>query len=442
MPPNILFLFPDQWRWDWVGYLDRVPVRTPNLNRLADKGVVFTRAFSPAPVCAPCRACLASGRRYDRNPVPSNRYHFPTDTVRTVYRELRDSGYHVMGCGKFDLRKATFDWGLDGRAWIDAYGFSDGIDNEGKYDGTISYQQAPRGPKGPYLKALEEAGFAGAHVDDFNARGREPTLTAPCPLPDDLYCDNWVGQRGLDLLSAAPAGKPWFLQVNFTGPHNPWDIPASLANAYAGTSFPPAVGEGPHPPEAIQAVRENYSAMVTNLDRWVGRYLDVLEARGERDNTVILFSSDHGEMLGDHGLWNKARPQQASSSVPLLIAGPGVRAGVRCDAAVDILDLPATWLDWAAAPLPGDYDSRSLRPFLEQGEALPRDHVTSALGGWRMVVEGSWKLVRNDKADTACLYDLDTDCDDLHDLSTIKPGLKRDLEKRLPPIHPMLEQEA
>jgi arylsulfatase A-like enzyme len=113
-PPNILFLFPDQLRYDFVEPAAGIPVRTPNVKRLAANGVRFTRAVTPAPLCAPARACLASGLEYYRCRVPSNAQNYPLDQP-TVYQLLRGAGYHVMGCGKFDLHKPELDWGLDGK---------------------------------------------------------------------------------------------------------------------------------------------------------------------------------------------------------------------------------------------------------------------------------------------------------------------------------------
>ncbi|MHC5058463.1 MAG: sulfatase-like hydrolase/transferase [Planctomycetota bacterium] len=108
--PNILFLYPDTLRYDWLETCGTVPVRTPNAVRLAGEGVEFTRAVTPSPLCAPARACLASGMEYDRAGVPGNDVNYPLDQA-SLYKLLRDSGYHVMGCGKFDLHKPELDWG-------------------------------------------------------------------------------------------------------------------------------------------------------------------------------------------------------------------------------------------------------------------------------------------------------------------------------------------
>jgi arylsulfatase A-like enzyme len=133
--PNILLVVADQHRFDWIeGHDDSLPLRTPNIGRLQEMGVTFRRATTPSPLCAPARACLATGLDYDSSPVPNNSHDLPPDAA-TYYRYLRDdAGYFVAGVGKFDLHKATFDWNLDGSRLLSEWGLNDGIDNEGKFD--------------------------------------------------------------------------------------------------------------------------------------------------------------------------------------------------------------------------------------------------------------------------------------------------------------------
>jgi len=404
--PNILFLFPDQLRHDWISGNPNIPVKTPNLDRLRQQGTTFTKAVVPSPLCAPCRAALALGVEYPNSPVQGNRENVPLNAP-TFYRHLRDAGYHVLGCGKLDLNKGDCisrkpAWGLDGKKNLQEWGFSDGINNEGKMDGVNSGREKPQGP---YLNFLDQRGLRQAHIDDFAARNK--TSSFATPLPDDAYCDNWIGQNGLDLIDSVPQDKPWFLQVNFTGPHNPWDITESMKTLYDGVQFPAPNSDDDIDPEVHQDVRRNYSAMVENIDRWTGLYLDKLAERGELDNTLIIFSSDHGEMLGDHTLWGKTQPYHPSVSVPLVIAGPNIQH-TTTHLPTTILDLPATFLDYANVPTPESMDSRSLRPFLEGQTETHRDVVFSALHNWKMVFDGRHKYIEG-FADTPQYFDLETD---------------------------------
>ena len=319
--PNLLFLFPDQWRYDWLGTNPAVAVRTPNVDALAARGVRFERAVCASPLCAPSRACLAAGVEYDACGVRGNGEDYPLDKP-TYYRMLRDAGYHVLGCGKFDLHKATEDWGLDGKRLLDEWGFSGGIDNAGKFDAIRSGATEPRDP---YMAYLHAQGLAETHIADFaKRRGLESfSNTEPTPLPDPAYCDNWIAERGLELLREAPADRPWHLQVNFTGPHDPLDATAKMLEGWRDVDrFPEANRNTQFPAAKHREMRQNYSAMCTNIDAWVGRFLEEVERRGELENTLVVFSSDHGEMLGDHDRWRKNVPYQPSAGVPFLMRSP------------------------------------------------------------------------------------------------------------------------
>ncbi|MEA2062147.1 MAG: sulfatase-like hydrolase/transferase [Gemmatimonadota bacterium] len=404
--PNILLFLPDQHRFDWLGSTPEIPVRTPNLDELSRLGVRFTRAFCASPLCAPSRACLASGKEYDRCRVVSNKVDYPIDQT-TFYTILRDSGYHVAGCGKLDLHKASDTWGLEGKHLLKEWGFSDGIDNAGKYDAINSGLEEP---KDPYMAFLHRRGLARIHVKDFRDRGPFQG-TYPTPLPDDAYCDNWLAKNGLNLMKEFPKNTPWFLQVNFTGPHAPMDITSSMTELYEGVDFPQPNRCTGYDEKKHVEIRRNYSAMVENIDRWMGIYLDELDRRGELENTLIVYSSDHGEMLGDHDCWGKKVPYQPSVGIPMIISGCGVSLrGVVSGTPVSLIDLCATFLEFGGIKPRPDMDSRSLKPFLEGRTRTHRDHVYSGLLEWRMVFDGRYKLISG-YGDTGkpILFDLQND---------------------------------
>ena len=390
-PPNLLLLFPDQHRHDWVGATPEIPVRTPNLDRLADRGTTFTNAVCASPLCAPSRACLASGREYDNASVDDNGTNYPLDQT-TYYSLLREAGYHVMGCGKFDLHKPEPTWGIEGQYLLPEWGFSAGIDSAGKWD---AIRWGVEKPTDPYMHHLHTTGRVETHANDFAKRREVGTFLAtfPTPLPDESYCDNWIANNGLRLLREAPPGKPWHLVVNWAGPHEPVDITHSMDPWYKGVDFPQPNRNTQHPAEKHVEIRRNYSAMVENIDRWMGRFIEELEKRGELDNTVVVFSSDHGEMLGDHDLWMKRQPYQASVGVPLVAAGPGTTAQTS-DAPVSVIDITATFLDYAGVRAPSGMDGRSVRPLMEGETKTHREFVLSGMNPWRMIYDGRYKLIR------------------------------------------------
>ncbi|HUQ91904.1 MAG TPA: sulfatase-like hydrolase/transferase [Bryobacteraceae bacterium] len=389
--PNILVIYPDQHRFDWTGANKKLAIQTPHLDQLAKNGVRFTHALVASPLCAPSRACLASGKDYPRCGVRNNGHDYPLDQP-TFYHSLREAGYHVSGCGKMDLHKATLDWGIDGKRFLPEWGFSNGIDNAGKMDAILSGAVEPRDP---YMAYLHRRGLAAMHLEDFRHRSQQNSylFTDPTPLPEEAYCDNWVGANGIELLRAAPHGRPWFLQVNFTGPHNPLDITRRMERLCRKRVFAPADESEKYTPERHSAIRQNYTAMVENIDRWLGMFVEEVRRRGELEHTLIVYSSDHGEMLGDHDLWGKSVPFQPSVCVPLYISGPGVERGVVSDALVSHIDLAATFIDFGLAPRLKDADSLTLRPLLEGKTRTHREFVRSGLDRWRMVFDGRYKLV-------------------------------------------------
>nr|MDO8085355.1 sulfatase-like hydrolase/transferase [Candidatus Sigynarchaeum springense] len=459
--PNILLLFPDQHRGDWMPYPDdvlarfgmsRLPLRMPVIEGLMAKGVTFYNCITPSPLCAPARSSLASGLRYEKTGVKGNGYNHPLE-LKTFYTVLKENGYTVGSCGKLDLRKPDHDFA--GTGWVPkhaALGFSEGyvIDNGGKHDAIrcgTTYVDPADGrrkrypdptkvtPNCPYMRYLNDKGLMMVHVKDFARRARKylglPLDSSPTPLPDDAYCDNWVTRNALDIINRFPAGKPWFLQVNFVCPHEPWDVTRRMRDAWKDVKFP-----GPNRGSKIAAgaekkVRQNYAAMIENIDRNAGLIIDAVARRGELDNTIIVYSSDHGEMLGDFKKYGKSRPERGSVRVPLVIAGPGIKKGVIAGALVELQDLAATFLDYAGLAMPEAVDSKSLRPVLEGKADRHRDHVVSALHaregiigskkvGWRVASDGRFKLVLHANR-TASLYDLDADPWENKDVATIHP---------------------
>jgi arylsulfatase len=191
-----------------------------------------------------------------------------------------------------------------------------------------------------------------------------------------------------------PKGKPWFMQVNFAGPHVPMDVTKDMWERWRNVSFPPPNGSDGLTADQNNNIRRSYSAMVENVDRWVGIFIHELEKRGELENTLIVYSSDHGEMLGDHNRWAKSAPYHPSLCVPLIFAGPGVQQGLVNEGAATTLDLPATFLDYGGIHRPSDMDSLSLRHVLEGKAKKNRQFISSGLNTWRLTFDGRYKLIR------------------------------------------------
>jgi len=403
--PNILFVFTDQQRPDWFEMNPEIPVRTPHLRELSARGRWLTNAICASPVCAPSRACLASGLEYDHCQVWGNDTDAPDD-LQTYHMRLRDeAGYHVMAAGKHHVgnnqsgNPPLLHRGKDGRQGIKQWGFSDALFNAGLNQATILMRRHDGVPQDTYMTYLDQLGLATEHIADYQRRNAEDVWTAtfPTTLPDEAYFDNWITRNGLEILDRAPADRPWYLEVNLQNPHHPWDITESMHALYRDppVDFPAPEHCSLEVPAAVhQEVRRNWAAMVEHLDACLGRLVQRLSDRGELDNTIIVFSSDHGEMLGDYNQWQKLSPLQASVGVPLMIAGPGVAAHEADNSPTTILDLAATFLEWAGLTPAADLDSRSMADYLAGTRKQHRDLVFSGLSAWRMVFDGRYKLVR------------------------------------------------
>lgn len=429
--PNILFFLPDQHRFDWTGLNPDLPLRTPNLDGLAERGTIFTHALCPSPLCAPSRASLAAGKSYPRCGVANNQDDYPL-TQPTFYSILRQAGYHVAGVGKFDLQKARAQHSLDGKAFLQEWGFSDGIDSRGKWDAVNGWDGQPRDA---YMAYLSRRDLAEMHVADMERRrDAHYTETSPTPLPEDAYCDNWVADRGLDLLEHFPIDRPWFLQVNFPGPHDPMDVTEKMHARWADVDFPPAHANDELDAETHTRIRRNYAAMLENIDRHIGRYLDAVTARDEIANTIVVYSSDHGEMLGDHGLWAKTSYYQPSVGVPLIVAGHEVAPNQQYDGPVSLHDLAATFLDYAMLTVPSQLDSKSLRPVLSGRSEAYRPYVISGLitprSTWHLIFDGRHKLVQIE-GQAPLLFDLEADPWEDRDIAAEEPEIAEYLQQRL-----------
>ena len=452
-PPNFLFIFPDQHRGDWLPYPDEIfkklgmepiPIRMPNLEQLMNLGVTFPNTVTPSPLCAPARSCLASGVRYCKTGVLTNSFNHPLDK-ETFYSVLKKNGYTVGGCGKFDLRKPEHNF--NGTGWVpkmEKLGFTKGyaIDNGGKHDavrcGTTyvdedGKRQRYKNPEEhepvcPYMKYLKDNGLMMVHVNDFKKRRKMfgiDLATFPTELPEEAYCDNWVGRNGIDIIKRFPKEKPWFLQVNFVCPHEPWDVTKRMREAWKDEEFPPPVANNELIAPEENKVRQNYAAMLENIDRNMGFLINAIKERGELDNTIIIYSSDHGEMLGDFTLYGKSKYQRGSTRVPLVIGGPGIKDGLICEKLVEMQDLTSTIIDYAGLEMADAKDSRSLRPLLEGLNEEHRKYQVSALSpknqeNWKIISDGKYKLVAREGA-ADLLYDIEEDPWELKDIASAQP---------------------
>lgn len=432
----MLFFFGEHHRWDWLGVNGVIPIRTPTLDRLSQNGVQFQQCRCNSPLCAPSRACLATGLRYHHAGVPGN-YHDLDPEKSTFMKELRNAGYRVAVCGKTDLHKKSHLHGITG--WsprLEQLGFTDAIDMCGKRDSALVAGKDQ--PIEPYMAWLNEQGLQNIIYEDLQRRSEQDMNplksgrgidTRPFPLDRKYQIDDFCGRKALGLLESLPKDSPWFLQVNWASAHPPFDAEKSLVARYAQTTFPSPLASDDEVTNH-QNVRRQYAAMLEGMDEWIAQIIQAVEDRGELANTIIVYSADHGEMLGDHGRWNKGIPLEPAVHVPLIMQGPGIVRGRQSNALVEVSDLAGTFLDLAGLPVPESWDARPFTAVLDGQTDRHRTLSTSALGKWRMGFDGRFKYIEQEEKPSA-LYDLKTDPWEQCNVLSAQPEQAKRLQKQL-----------
>lgn len=440
--PNILFIMDDQHRADYLSCAGASWVRTPNLDALAARGTRFTHCCTNAPVCAPARIALAAGLQPHRVGALNNHAFLPL-SVPTYYQRLRNAGYYVGMVGKLDLAKPDPYNGIRGdRPVAYAWGFTHPEECEGKM-----HAGKKPGVKGPYTRMLQDRGLLDAFVADYHRRENSPEGFAlsdhDSVLPADAFEDAYIGRRAAEWIADIPDDFPFHMFVSFVGPHDPYDPPTEYADRYRNAPMPPAIRPNfdgkpawtrrrlqSDDPEKIAHTRRQYCAAIELIDDHVGRIMAALQARGMLDNTYIVYASDHGEMLGDHGFYTKSVPYEAALRVPLIVAGPGVAQGRVSDALVELIDVNPTICEMAGLPPQEGTDARSIMP-VARGEASEhRSEIISGLREFRLVRDRRYKLIENVN-DRPELYDLENDPDEQRNVFDERPDVARDMSRRL-----------
>lgn len=437
-PPNIVWIFPDEWRHDAVGYAGNPVIRTPNLDALAARGTAFTGAHCESPVCAPSRASLLKvSYPRDHGKVqngPAGGEFPPPDAPNFLHR-LQAAGYRTGEVGKMH-----FFHGLHTPEDLCAYGFDDVAE---EYDKVMQRRSFVVEMETPYTRYLEERGLLEdwrEHQDEQTEImfGRDPEgrRAIPDDLPAEHTLDAFIGRQVCDRIGDwAAAEEPFFLWAAFVGPHLPFDGPPPYRDLYEPDEIPmgPLGFDGAPDNRYGDQIREmrallnsdgcteadyrsiarHYYAAISLIDDQVGAIVEVLEEAGVAEDTWLVFSSDHGELLGDHGLLTKGVFYESSVKVPCLVVPPaGSTTGPRSvDDPVQGIDVPATILDVAGADASG-FHGRSLVDG-ERGRAPGRTAVFSQIGDFTMVATERDKLVvTSDDHEPQAFHDLQQDPDE------------------------------
>jgi len=445
--PNLLLLMTDQQRADALGCAGGW-VRTPNLDRLAAEGVRFSNCITNSPVCIPARLSLATGLYPHNTWVWDNQPHRLDPQTPTWMQAVRDGGYRTSLFGKTHLHPHSGDL-RDQEPLMHAYGFDD-VDE-------IGGPRASEQVLSHMTQRWQEKGLWEGYRQDIRDRfATKPHLTRPSPLPPEEYADVYVGRTAREYLATYERPEPWCCSVSFGGPHEPWDTPEPHASLYNPEDMPtpaalPAwvhdetlprgylhqrLAQPPKlEPGDVAAMRANYAGNVTLIDEQIGAIVDVIEARDELDNTVIVFTSDHGELNGDFGLIYKSVLLDGAARVPLIVRTPetAVAGGAVTDTLAEWIDVGATLADAGGITLEHPQFAQSLLPTVVDPSRQHRGEAFCEHQGEVMLVDEQFKGVVNQEGELYMLFDHRNDPQEQDNLvgTAGNSGLESDVCQRI-----------
>ena len=441
--PNIVLFFPDQHRGDAMGCAGNPVIQTPNLDRLAEGGVVFDRCYTSSPLCMPARAALITGQPVNVHGVWGNNLVEADRHGPSHVRSIRDAGYRTAIIGKTHLyanhrndghtrehAHKLRDWGYQ-----DIHELRDVVPSE-RCSCYYADFLAERGRLRVY-RDYTRLWWTGAF------RGAQPweDPPSPSPLPTDEHIDSYCASQAATWIRDHKGKQPFYLQVCFTGPHTPFDAPSDFRALYKPEEVPLpilAAPDDPISPQVAQMLRSgrldgmteiharmmvsHYYAKVTLVDHGVGMVLDALADKGVLDDTWVIYTSDHGEMLGDHRLKQKKVFYEGAARIPLIVRPPGGTPTRRTERLTDHLDIAASLLEAAdAGPFEGmgrSFARMVTAGAMSRGEDPGRRYAFSE-------VESYYSMARDDRykvtVDSATrkpleLYDMQDDPRELRNL--------------------------
>ncbi|MBC2603227.1 sulfatase-like hydrolase/transferase [Puniceicoccus vermicola] len=427
--PNIVLIMTDQQRWDTLACLGFDHMQTPNLDRLAGSGSAFRHAYVQGAVCGPSRNCIVSGRYVHVHGAERNEEWLDAGQPNWI-ESLQSGGYRTVNIGKMHTAPIRLPCGFDERTVVENKNYQVGLHGPDPDDYDLELER--HGLKRPALTYYRD-------IPDWPDRLQATTW----PHAEELYPDHFIGRRCVEAIDRWEPDQPQFLWAGFVGPHDPYDVPESALARYEDVKLPPPVkspGElesKPPPqkrfmerlerteqpamwcqsratPERLDRMRRHYFANISLIDDWVGNIVKAVESKGLLDNTVFVFTSDHGDCLGDHHqIYKFSSHYDPVVRVPFIVSGPGLARNQTVDSLIELIDLGPTLLDLAGlAPLEGA-NGISLRSGLEGGNFPARDAVFSETGPRVMIRTLEWKLVTYIGEPYGELYDLVQDPDEL-----------------------------
>ncbi len=419
--PNILFLEVDDLNYKYVHQLGCSFIKTPNIDALARAGVYFRNAMCQGMMCGPSRNSLITGlyphnlgfyRNGQMGELPHGVWSFPA--------ALQRAGYYTAWIGKSHIHPPG------ARSNPAAMETELGFNHVQKTLGRAMLGSGKSRPGDWYFEHLQKAGL----LEKFRREFPHPST-----LPEDDYLDGFFTRAVLDFLDRYDHRQPLFLWVNYSLPHGPYDVSREYHDLYstdimpgvtkAHYQVPPNLVKDTKPVRTVERAKQNqagFCAAITFLDRQIGRILKKLDQQGMRDNTMIVFFSDHGIMMGDHERFHKGTLFRQVTNPTLIISQPlRFRTGTTVDAPVELRDILDTCLDLADAPPAdrGKYPGYSLLPLLTGKGTFQRKYAFGEIEGYAAVTDGRYRLIKG--KDVTLLFDEQKDRDDLWNIASQYP---------------------
>lgn len=422
--PNILLIMTDQMRGDCMGTAGHPDVKTPNLDHLAACGVRYTNAYTACPSCIPARCALHTGLKQEHHGRVGYQDRVPWQYPVTMAGALAKAGYYTQCVGKMHVHPLRNLMGFHNVELHDGY-------LHAYRNGNVPYVENQRIADDYFYWLKTQLGIdrdvtdMGLECNSFTAR--------PWMYEERLHPTNWVTDRSIDFLRRRDRSMPFFLMASYLRPHPPFDAPEYFFSMYRDMELtPPPIGDwadadrlrrlgrftdadtGSCDPELMRQARIGYYACISHLDNQIGRLLDALRDDGCHQDTVILFTSDHGELLGDHHTFRKTRPYQGSIHIPLLMARvPGIKPGSVSDRLTELRDILPTLTELAGVDTPEGVDGVSLLQDPDR-EYLHGEHSGGDLGNHYIVTKTD-KYCWFTQSGREQYFRLDKDPKELHD---------------------------
>lgn len=365
----------DQLRGDCLGSAGHPDVKTPYLDTLAAKGVSFDNAYSACPSCIAARAAIHTGMSQEHHRRVGYEDGIDWNYEHTLAGELSAAGYYTQCVGKMHVSPLRNYLGFHN---VDLH---DGYLHSARYQ-SVSWQESQRNAD-DYFHWLRQEKGTDADITDTGLECNS-WVARPWIYEERFHPTNWTTDRCIDFFRRRDPQKPFFLMASYLRPHPPFDAPQYYFDLYNRKELtPPAVGGwadtkllesrgrifdsacGPVDPELIREGQVGYYACITHLDHQIGRLIQALTEYELDKNTLIIFTSDHGEELFDHHQFRKSLPYEGSTRIPLIISGndrllPGLQANHVCHGLAELRDIMPTLLDFAEVPIPDTVDGVSL----------------------------------------------------------------------------------